>query len=217
MSSILALYSFLSFLTFLNLTMLLKCYFFHKSKVLMFNTYHSKLQAFMFMRSVINWAIISGFGRPPLQNSNMAGNNWESWGGREVTSSNQDSKNNLATLVWGKWVPERFLQCFLRIRSKFELNSSVHDKSMPASRCVVQDCNNGSSPREGISFHNSPPSGIVLSSWKRFVSSHHKYFNPGLPGFIISEDPWNALYRVQFPQHGRKKMKTIYFLVIVAL
>ena len=91
----------------------LDSYFFsHKSKVLVFNTYHAKLQVFMSTRSVINWAIISGFGRPPLQNSNMAGNNWESWGGREVTSSNQDSKNNLATLVWGKWLPERFLQLF---------------------------------------------------------------------------------------------------------
>ena len=157
---------------------LLKCYFdqkltpifFHKSKVLMFNTYHANFQVYMYTRSVINWAIISGFGRPPLQNSNMAGNNWESWGGREVTSSNQDSKNNLGTLG--------FCSCFLRIRSRFELNSSVHDNSMPASRCVVQDCDNGSNPREGISFHNSPPSGIVLSSWKRFVSSHHKNFNP---------------------------------------
>jgi len=140
----------------------------------MFNTYHAKLQVFMSMRSVINWAIISGFGRPPLQNSNLAGNNWESWGGRKVTSSNQDSKNNLATFVWGKWVPERFLQLFfLRIRSKFELN-----KSMPASRFVVQDCNNGSNPREGISLHNSPPSSSVLSSWKRFVSPHRKNFNP---------------------------------------
>ena len=78
----------------------------------MFNTYHAKLQVFMSTRSVINWAIISGFGRPPLQNSNLAGNNWENWGGREVTSSNQDSKNNLAILVWSKWVPERFLQLF---------------------------------------------------------------------------------------------------------
>jgi len=70
----------------------------------MFNTYHAKIQVFMSTRSVINWAIISGFGRPPLQNSNLAGNNWEIWGGREVTSSNQDSKNNLATLVCGKSV-----------------------------------------------------------------------------------------------------------------
>ena len=34
-----------------------------------------------------------------------------------------------------------FAVVFLRIWSKFELNSSVHDNSMPASCCVVQDCN----------------------------------------------------------------------------
>ena len=78
----------------------------------MINTYHANFQVFMSTRSVINSAINSGFRRPPLQNSNLAGNNWEIWGGREVTSSSQDIKNNLATLVWGKWVPERFLQLF---------------------------------------------------------------------------------------------------------
>ena len=35
------------------------------------------------------------------------------------------------------------------------------DKSMPASGCVVQACNNGPNPREGISLHNSPPSSSV--------------------------------------------------------
>ena len=44
---------------------------------------------------------------------------------------------------------------------------------MPASRYVVQDCNNGSNPPEGISLHDYPPSGSVLSSWKRFVCSEH--------------------------------------------
>ena len=70
-----------------------------------------------------------------------------------------------------------FCSCFFTntIEIRTEL---VREKSMPASCCVAQDCNNGSNPREGISFHNSPPSGIVLSSWKRFVSSHHKNFNP---------------------------------------
>ena len=58
-----------------NVSSLPLFFFFHKSKVLMFNTYHAKFQVFMSTRSVINWAIISGFGRPPLQNSNMAGNN----------------------------------------------------------------------------------------------------------------------------------------------
>ena len=69
-------------------------FFFHKSKVLMFNTYHAKLQVFMSTKSVINWAIISGFGCPPLQNSNMAGNNWESWDGRgsDVIQSRRTAK-----------------------------------------------------------------------------------------------------------------------------
>ena len=81
----------------------LKCYFdqkltpiffFHKSKVLIFNTYHAKLQVFMSTKSVINWAIISGFGRPPLQNSYMAGNNWESLGerGSDVIQSRQQKQ-----------------------------------------------------------------------------------------------------------------------------
>ena len=63
----------------------------------------------------------------------------------------------------------------------------VRDKSMPASRCVVQDCNNGSNPREGISLHNSPPSGSVLSSWRRFVSPHRKNFNPTGRFVVCSE------------------------------
>ena len=36
-----------------------------------------------------------------------------------------------------------------------------------------------------------------------------------LPGFIISEDPWNAFYRAQFPQHGRKKWKRYTFLSLL--
>ena len=102
--------------------------------------------------------------------------------GGEVTSSNQDSKNNVATLVCSKWVSARFLRCFFT--NTIEI---VYDKSMPASRCVVQDCNNGSNPRQGISLHNSPPSGSVLASWKRFVSSHRKNFNP-TGRFVVCSD-----------------------------
>ena len=58
---------------------------------------------------------------------------------------------------------------------------------MPASRCVVQDCNNSSNPRQGISLHNSPTSANVLSSWKRFVSLHRKNFNPTGRFVICSE------------------------------
>lgn len=182
----------------------------------------------MSTRSVINWAIISGFGRPPLQNSNLAGSNWESWAGGEVTSYNQDSKNNLATLVCGKWVPDRFLSFTNTIEIRTEL---VREKSMPASRCVVQDCNNGSNPREGISLHNSPPSGSVLSSWKRFVSPHRKNFNPTGCFVVCSENitddcfarsydvgaSMKRLVQGAIPSVWKKKLKTIYFLVIVAL
>ena len=58
---------------------------------------------------------------------------------------------------------------------------------MPASRCVVQDCNNGSNPQEGISLHNSPPRGSVLLSWKRFVSSRRKNLNP-TGCFVVCSD-----------------------------
>ena len=74
-------------------------------------------------------------------------------------------------------MPERFLQLFFFTNTIEIRTELVRDKSMPASPCVVQDCNNGSNPREGISLHNFPLSGSVLSSWKRFVSSHPKKFN----------------------------------------
>ena len=160
----------------------------------------------------------------------LAGNNSESWGGRGVTSSNQESKNNLATLVWGKSVPERFWSCFFTntIEIRTEL---VRDKSMPASRYVVQDCNNGSTPREGISLHNSPPSGSVLSSWKRFVSPHRKNFNPTGCFVVCSKhitddcfarshhvgSSMKRLVQGAIPSVWKKKLKTIYFLVVVAL
>ena len=101
---------------------------------------------------------------------------------------------------------------------------------MPASRCVVQDYNNGSNPREGISLHNSSPSGSVLSSWKRFVSFHRKNFN-ATGRFVVSskhfiDDCFARSYHVggsmkrlvqgATPSIWKKKMKTIYFLVIVA-
>ena len=121
-----------------------------------------------------------------------------------------------------------FCSCFI-IEIRTEL---VRDKSMPASHCVVQDCNNGSNPREGISLHNSPPSGSVLSSWKRFVSPHRKNFNlTGRFGFCskhITDDCFARSYQIvgasmkclvhgAVPSVWRKKLKTMYFLVIVAL
>ena len=102
---------------------------------------------------------------------------------------------------------------------------------MPASRCVVQDCNNSTNPGEGIPLHNSPPSDIVLSSWKRFVSSHPKNFNSSGRFVVCSEhfadDCFAGSYHVAGsmkhlvqgapPSVWKKKMKTIYYLVIGAL
>ena len=36
-----------------------------------------------------------------------------------------------------------------------------------------------------------------------------------LPGLIMSEDRWNALYSAQFPQYGRKKWKRSTFLSLL--
>ena len=184
----------------------------------------------MSTRSVINWVLISGFGRPLLQNLNMARNNCQSGAGGDVIQSRQQKQFGYFSMVQvSSW--KVFPVVFLRIRSKFEMNSSVHDKSMPASRCVVQDCNNGSNPRERISFHNSPPSGIVLSGWKRFMSSHHKNFNPNGRFAVcfkhFTDDCFARFYHVggsmkrlvqsAIPSAWKKKMKTIYVPVIVAL
>jgi len=109
----------------------------------------------------------------------------------------------------------------------------VYDKSMPASRCVVKDCNDVSNPRQGISLY-STTSGSVLSSWKRFVSSHRKNFNPTGRFVVCSEnftdDCFGRSYHVQgaILSVWKKNMETIgssrdrrmvslYFLVLVAL
>ena len=102
---------------------------------------------------------------------------------------------------------------------------------MPASRCVAQDCNNGSNPREGISLHNSQPYGSVLSSWKGFVSLHRKNFNPTGRFVVCSEHitddcfarschvgrSMKRLVQGAIPSVWKKKLKTKYLLVIVAL
>ena len=148
-----------------------------------------------------------------------------------MTSSNQDSKNNLATLINMRQVSSRKIFAVVFFTNTIEIRTElVRDKSMPASRCVVQDCNNGSNLREGISLHNSPPRGNVLSNWKRFVSPHRKSFNP--TGFDvcsehITDDCFARSHQVgasmkrlvqgATPSVWKKKLKTIYFLVIVAL
>jgi len=168
-------------------------------------------------------------GRPPLQNSNLAGNNWESWGGRgsDVIQSRQQKQLGYFSMRQvSSWKVFAVFTNTIEIRTEL-----VRDKSMPASRCLVQDCNNGSNPREGISLHNSPPSGSVLSSWKRFVSPHRKNFNPTCRFVVFPEhntdDCFARSYHVEasmkrlvkgaIPSVWKKKLKTIYFLVIVAL
>ena len=164
---------------------------------------------------------ISGFDRPPLQNSNMARNNWESWGGRgsDVIQSRHQNQHGYFSMQW-----LCFQNSFCSFLYENHRNSNwTHDKSMPASRCVVLDCNNSSNPRQGISLHNSPTSANVLSSWKRFVSLHRKNFNPTGRFVICSEhftdDCFARSYHVggamkrlvqgAIPSVWKKNMKTI--------
>ena len=46
------------------------------------------------------------------------------------------------------------------------------------SRCVVQDCNNKSKPKEGISLHISPINKTKCAKWKKFVLLHRRNFDP---------------------------------------
>ena len=85
--------------------------------------------------------------------------------------------------------------------------------------------------KELISLHNSPPSGSVLSSRKRFESLHRKNLNPtgrfAVSSEHITDDCFARSYHVgaslkilaqgAIPSVWKKKLKTIYFLVIVAL
>ena len=48
---------------------------------------------------------------------------------------------------------------------------------MPPRRCVVQDCERIADLELGISVHGSPPSGSVLTKWKKFVLTHRKTFS----------------------------------------
>ena len=49
---------------------------------------------------------------------------------------------------------------------------------MPGSRCVVQDCSNGSKSTIGISLHSTPVNIRDRDSWVRFVRTHRSNFNP---------------------------------------
>ena len=149
-----------------------------------------------------------------------------------MTSSSQDSKNNFATLVCGKWVSERFLQLlffFLRIRSKFELNSSVTS----VCQLVVVSCRIATTvqtrEKEFLYIILLPAAVFYQVGRIRVLTSQE--LQPNRPfcylirafhwwlfchaGLIISEDPWNALYRAQFTQYGRKKWKRCTFFSLV--
>ena len=49
--------------------------------------------------------------------------------------------------------------------------------TMPPRRCVVQDCERIADLELGISMHGSPPSGRVLTKWKKLVLTHRKTFS----------------------------------------
>ena len=91
-----------------------------------------------------------------------------------MTSSNQDIKTNVATLVCRRGVRG---SCFI-LRCVF-LSTLALEKIMPSSRFVVQGCSNLSKPKTGISPHNFPVNpSFIRAQWKRFVSAHRANFNP---------------------------------------
>ena len=63
--------------------------------------------------------------------------------------------------------------------------SNICSGGMPACRCVVQDCNNKSNPQAGISLHE-PKTSKQAATWKAFVRTHRKNFNPQGPFKICS-------------------------------
>ena len=50
--------------------------------------------------------------------------------------------------------------------------------SMVGSRCVVQDCSNGSNRAAGIALHASPNDKNMRDAWARFVRTKRKNFHP---------------------------------------
>ena len=180
----------------------------------------------MSTRSVINWAIVSGFGRPPLQNSNLAGNNWESWGGRgsDVIQSRQQKQLGYFSMGQVSSWKVFAVGCFLPIRSKFELNSSV----TRVYQLVVVLCRIATTvqTREKEFLYIILLPAAVFYQVGRDLCPHIArtstqpavlLFAPSismmtvLPGLIMWEHPWNALYKAQFPQYGRKNWKRYTF------
>ena len=183
----------------------------------------------MSTKSVINWAIISGFGRPPLQNSNLAGNNWESWGGRAsdvIQSRQQKQLGYFSMRQVSSW--KVFAVVFLRIRSKFELNSSVTRVCQLV--VVLRRIATTVQTREkGFLYIILLPAAVFYQVGRdSFPHSARTSTQPAvllfapsislmtvLPGLIMWEDPSNALYRAQFPQYGRKNWKRNTFLSLL--
>ena len=170
----------------------------------------------MSTRSVINWAIISGFGRPPLQISNLAGNNWESWGGRgsDVIQSRQQKQLGYFSMRQvSSW--KVFAVVFLRIRSKFVVLCRI--------ATTVQ------TREKEFLYIILLPAAVFYQVGRD--SCHRKNFNP-TSYFVfcsehITDDCFARSYHVgasmkrlvqgAIPSVWKKKLKTIYFLVIVAL
>lgn len=63
--------------------------------------------------------------------------------------------------------------------------SNICSGEMPACRCIVQDCNNKSNPQAGISLYK-PKTSKEAATWKAFVRTHRKNFNPQGPFKICS-------------------------------
>ena len=159
----------------------------------------------------------------------MARNNWESWGWRgcDVIQSRQQKQLGYFTMRQvNSWKVSAVV--FLRIRSKFELNSSV--KRVCQLVVVLRKIATTVQTREKEFLYIILLPAAVLYQVGRDRGPHIArtstqpavlLFAPSislmtlLPGLIMCEDPWNILYRVQFPQYGRKKWKRKVLLVIV--
>ena len=149
----------------------------------------------------------------------MARNNWESWGWRgcDVIQSRQQKQLGYFTMRQvNSWKVSAVV--FLRIRSKFELNSSV--KRVCQLVVVLRKIATTVQTREKEFLYIILLPAAVLYQVGRDRGPHIArtstqpavlLFAPSislmnlLPGLIMCEDPWNILYRVQFPQYGRKK------------
>ena len=179
---------------------------------------------------VINWAIISGFGRRPLQNSNMAGNNWESWGGRGSDvirsrrqkqfgyfSMGQVSSWNVFAVAfyeydrnsnWTRPCMTRVCQQIVvlcRIATKVQTREKEFLSIILLPAALFYQVGRESCPY--ITRTSTQPVVLLFAPSISLMTV--------LPGFIIWEDPWNALYRARFPQHGRKKWKRYTFFSLL--